>query len=220
MLAIDLISEDVPALKTSDTGLLALEWMEEFKVSDLPVVKNNVYIGIINENDILNFKHPELPISKQKLNLNPIAVIASEHIYEVLNKISSSKLSIMPIIDKEGIYLGVISLYILIKSISKLTAINDAGGILQLELNVNDYSLSEIASIVESNGGKILSSYIHTHTDSTKMDVTIKINKSDLSGIIQTFERYNYSIAASFHKSEMEDLLKQRYQEFLHFLNL
>lgn len=220
MLAIDLISEDIPALKTTDTGTLALQWMEDYKVSDLPVVKNNLFIGIINENDVLNFKDPDIAIGKQKLNLNPIAVISNEHIYEVLNKISSGRLSIMPIIDKEGIYLGVISLYILIQSISKLTAINDIGGILQLELNINDYSLSEIASIVESNGGKILSSYVHTHTDSTKMDVTIKINKSDLSGIIQTFERYNYSIAASFHKSEMEDLLKQRYQEFLHFLNM
>tara|TARA_R110000868_G_scaffold155878_4_gene382495 strand:- start:28 stop:690 length:663 start_codon:yes stop_codon:yes gene_type:complete len=220
MLAIDLISEDIPALKTTDTGTLALQWMEDYKVSDLPVVKNNLFIGIINENDVLNFKDPDLAIGKQKLNLNPIAVISNEHIYEVLNKISSGRLSIMPIIDKDGIYLGVISLYILIQSISKLTAINDVGGILQLELNINDYSLSEIASIVESNGGKILSSYVHTHTDSTKMDVTIKINKSDLSGIIQTFERYNYSIAASFHKSEMEDLLKQRYQEFLHFLNM
>lgn len=220
MLAIDLISEDIPALKTTDTGTLALQWMEDYKVSDLPVVKNNLFIGIINENDVLNFKDPDIAIGKQKLNLNPIAVISNEHIYEVLNKISSGRLSIMPIIDKEGIYLGVISLYILIQSISKLTAINDIGGILQLELKINDYSLSEIASIVESNGGKILSSYVHTHTDSTKMDVTIKINKSDLSGIIQTFERYNYSIAASFHKSEMEDLLKQRYQEFLHFLNM
>ncbi|MDC0004786.1 CBS domain-containing protein, partial [bacterium] len=113
-----------------------------------------------------------------------------------------------------------ISLPILIQSICNLAAIKDLGGILQLEVNVNDYSLSEISSIVESNGAKILSSYIHTHNDSAKMDVTIKVNKTDLSPIIQTFERYNYTIVASFHKSEMQDELKKRYNEFINFLNI
>jgi UDP-N-acetylglucosamine:LPS N-acetylglucosamine transferase len=52
------------------------------------------------------------------------------------------------------------------------------------------------------------------------MDVTIKINKTDLSAIIQTFERYNYTVVASFHKSEMEDDMKKRYDAFIHYLNM
>jgi acetoin utilization protein AcuB len=129
-------------------------------------------------------------------------------------------LSLVPILDDDKSFLGVISLPNLVESICNLAAIKDRGGILQLELNIADYSLSEIASIVESNGAKILSSYIHTHTDSTKMDVTIKINQTDLSPIIQTFERYNYTVAASFHKSEMQDELKKRYNEFINYLNI
>lgn len=220
MLAIELISEDIPALNSSDNGYLAMQWMEDYKITELPVVKESKYLGLITEEELFGISELDKSISEHKLNLNPIAVVSTDHIYEVLNKIAISKLSLIPIIDIEGSYLGVISLHVLISSISQLTAINDAGGILRLELNVNDYSLSEIASIVESNDGKILSSYIHTHEDSTKMDVTIKINKTDLSGIIQTFERYNYNVAASFHKSEMEDELKKRYEEFLHFLNM
>ena len=181
MLAINLVSDEIPPLKTSDTGSVALHWMEDFKLTELPIVNNTAFLGLIRESDILDMNDPDAPIGNHKLSLEKISVNQYEHIYEVLHKISSLKLSLIPILDDKENYLGVISLPMLIESISKLAAIRDVGGILQLELNVNDYSLSEIASIVESNGAKILSSYIHTHDDSTKMDVTIKINKTDLS---------------------------------------
>jgi hypothetical protein len=80
--------------------------------------------------------------------------------------------------------------------------------------------LSEIARIVESNDAKILSSYISSHIDSTKLEVTIKINRTDLSAIIQTFNRYNYTIKASFHQSEYVDDLKDRFDSFMSFLNI
>lgn len=220
MLAKELISHEIPALKTSDTGNTALQLMEEYKLTELPIVNNIEFLGLITESDILDLDNPEAPIGNHSLSLEKPTVQASEHIYEVLSKISHLHLSLIPILDEENNYLGVITLPILIASISNLAAIRDMGGILQLEVNQNDYSLAEISSIVESNGAKILSSYIHTHDDSTKMDVTIKLNKTDLSPIIQTFERYNYTITASFHKSEMQDELKKRYNQFIHFLNM
>ncbi len=220
MLARELISDEIPALKTSDTGMVALELMEEYKLTELPIVNNTHFLGLITESDILDLDDPNAPIGSHNLSLEKPAVNAYEHIYEVLSKISTLKLSLIPILDDDNTFLGVISLPILVQSICNLAAIKDLGGILQLEVNINDYSLSEISSIVESNGAKILSSYIHTHNDSTKMDVTIKVNKTDLSPIIQTFERYNYTIAASFHKSDAQDELKKRYNEFINYLNI
>jgi hypothetical protein len=91
---------------------------------------------------------------------------------------------------------------------------------LVLELNIHDYSLSEIARIVESNDAKILSLYISSHIDSNKLELTVKINRTDLSPIIQTFNRYNYTIKASFHQSEYVDDLKDRFDSFMSFLNI
>jgi acetoin utilization protein AcuB len=220
MLARELINDKIPSLKPSDTGQKSLDLMSDYKLTELPLVEDTEFLGLITENDILDVDNPKAQISSYKFKLEKPAVNASEHIYEVLSKISHLKLSLVPILDDDKSFLGVISLPNLVESICNLAAIKDRGGILQLELNIADYSLSEIASIVESNGAKILSSYIHTHTDSTKMDVTIKINQTDLSPIIQTFERYNYTVAASFHKSEMQDELKKRYNEFINYLNI
>jgi len=220
MLAIDLISEEIQPLKFSDNGSLAMNWMEDLKLSNLPVVKEQHYLGLISEEDILDQDDENQPISEYSLELKKLYVHQFEHVYEVISRMSAAKLRLMPVLGEEAQYLGCISLDTIVEKIANLAAMKDPGGILQLEVNINDYSLSEISNIVESNGAKILSSYIYTHDDSTKMDVTIKINKTDLSAIIQTFERYNYTIAASFHKSEMEAEIKKKFNAFIHYLNM
>lgn len=220
MLAIDLISDEIPPLKASDNGLDALRWMEDFKLGELPVIQEQNYLGLITENDILDQNDPEKEIGEFKVDLRKEFVHQFEHVYEVIGRMASARLRLMPVLSEDARYLGAISIDTILDKISNLAAMKDPGGILQLEVNVNDYSLSEISNIVESNGAKILSSYIYTHDDSTKMDVTIKINQTDLSGIIQTFERYNYTVSASYHKSEMEAEVKRKFDEFLHYLNM
>lgn len=220
MIAIELISDDIPPLKTSDTGKKALQWMEEFKLRELPIVNNNTFLGLISETDIMDLNHPEEALGNHSLSLEKPYVYAADHIFEVLGKVAKLNLSIVPVLDDKLNYLGLICISDLIKHISLIAAIKDPGGIIKLEMNVSDYSLSEISNIVESNGAKILSSYVFTHEDSMKMDVTVKINRTDLSAIIQTFERYNYNIVASFHNSEMEEELQKRFDSFIHYLNM
>lgn len=220
MLAQELISEEIPYLKPSDTAEKALQLLEDFKLTEMPLVENGNFLGLLSESAILDFESLDRKIGRKGLELDLISVSAYEHIYEVIGKMAGKKLSLLPVLDDGKQYTGSISLNTLVEHIAQLGAMKDPGGILQLEMNINDYSLSEIANIVESNGAKIISSYIFTHDDSTKMDVTIKINQTDLSAIIQTFERYNYTLVASFHKSELEDDLRKRYDAFLHYLNM
>tara|TARA_B100000508_G_scaffold128582_1_gene114457 strand:- start:54 stop:716 length:663 start_codon:yes stop_codon:yes gene_type:complete len=220
MLAIDLITEEIPPLKTTDNGKTALQWMDDFKITELPVIKNSTYLGIVSETDLLDAEDASAALEVFQPELNKICIDQDEHIYEVMGIMSIHKVSILPVIDHERNYLGMITRAILVEKISNLAAIKDPGGILQIDLNVNDYSLSKIAAIVESNDAKILSSYVYVHDDSTKMSLTFKINRTDLSGIIQSFERYNYVVSASFHQSRIEEEMKRKFDEFLHFLNM
>ena len=220
MLAIDLITEEIPPLKTTDNGKTALQWMDDFKITELPVIKNSTYLGIVSETDLLDAEDASAALEVFQPELNKICIDQDEHIYEVMGIMSIHKVSILPVIDHERNYLGMITRAILVEKISNLAAIKDPGGILQLDLNVNDYSLSKIAAIVESNDAKILSSYVYVHDDSTKMSLTFKINRTDLSGLIQSFERYNYVVSASFHQSRIEEEMKRKFDEFLHFLNM
>jgi hypothetical protein len=104
--------------------------------------------------------------------------------------------------------------------IANTSSIKDVGGILLLEMNQYDYSMVQIAQIVESENAKILSSFIMSSADSTKIEVTLKISEVDLSAIIRSFERHEITVKASFQKSMDDDDLKFRYDALMNFLNI
>ena len=220
MLAKDLITDDIPPLKPNDTGLMAINWMDEFKVSHLPIVKNHEYLGLISDTDILDYDITDDELGKCKISLIRPYVLKSQHIYEVIKMISTMKLTVLPVLDDQLNYVGLIPATVLIQQFATLAATREPGGIIVLEMNNHDYTLAQIAQIVESNDGKILSSYVNHIPESTKMEVTLKINREDLSGIIQTFYRYNYNVKASFHQSEFRDDMKNRFDSFMNYLNI
>ncbi|MEI6816961.1 MAG: CBS domain-containing protein [Bacteroidota bacterium] len=220
MLASELIKDLIPPLKTSDTGLKALNWMEEFKVTHLPIVNKEDFLGIISEDDILALNKPEEPIGNHALSLMRAFVKDEQHVYEVIKLITKMKLTLVPVLDAKERYLGVITLPDLMDAMATLISVNSPGGIIMLELNINDYSLSEIAQIVESNGASILSLYVNPNQDSTKMGLTIKVNKMDVTRILATFNRYEYDVKATYQESEFNEDMQDRYDSFMNYLNI
>ena len=117
--------------------------------------------------------------------------------------------------------MGLITMDYLIHYFGELSAMKQPGGIIVLEINVNDYSLSEIAQIIEGNDAKILSLYVNSHSNSMKMEVSIKINRKELTSIIQTFDRYDYIIKASFmDENDLNSLYEHRYEQFMKYLSI
>jgi CBS domain-containing protein len=218
MRAKELITEEIPPLMHTDTGEKALRWMDEFKVSHLPVLKNGNFVGVVSEADVLDKLSVDASLDSLFDHLPRPYVHENAHIYEVLAKLSDHRVSVLPILDENEKYIGCTNIYHLLTVIANTGSIKETGGILVLEVNTNDYSLSQIAQIVESNNAKILSSYILSTVDSTKIEVTLKINQLELSPIIRTFERYDYTIKASYQKSQIDDDMQQRYDELMNFL--
>jgi signal-transduction protein with cAMP-binding, CBS, and nucleotidyltransferase domain len=220
MLAKDLISDEIPALRTSDTAVEALNWMEVFRISHLPIVNNEEFLGLISDADIFDLNNPEEPIGNHTLSLQRPSVRYDQHIYEIMEVAARLRLTVVPVLDHHNKFLGVVQMADLLHYFSKLSAIEKPGGIIVLEISQSDYSMTEISQIVESNDAKILSMYVNTLADSTKLEVTLKLNITDLTSIIQTFNRYEYSIKASFMEfDEQEDLYSDRYDSFMRFLN-
>jgi len=218
MRAIELITEEIPPLTHTDTGEKALRWMDEFKVSHLSVLKNGNFVGVLSESDVLDKMDLDQTLDVLFDHLPRPYVLSQAHIYEVLAKMSDLHISIMPILDENESYLGCTSVYHLMSLIANTGSIKEIGGILVLEVNTLDYSMAQIAQIVESNNARILSSYIMSSPDSTKLEVTLKINQVELGSIIRTFERYDYVIKASFQRSEADDDTQTRYESLMKFL--
>jgi len=221
MLAKDLISEEIPAIRTSDTAVEALNWMEVFRVSHLPIVNNEEFLGLISDSDIYDLNTPEEAIGNHRLSLIRPYVRFDQHIYEIIELASRLKLTVVPVLDYHNKYIGLVRMSDLLHYFSKLIAIEKPGGIIVVEMSQSDYSMSQISQIVESNNAKILSMYLTSSADSTKIEVTLKLNVTDLTAIVQTFNRYEYTIKASFMEfDEQDDLYNSRYELFMKYLNI
>lgn len=221
MLAKNLISDVVPALKTSDTGVQALNWMEIFRVKHLPIVNHQQFLGLITDQDIFDLNDPKEPIGNHELSLQKPYVTDSQHIYEIIEIVSRLRLSLVPVLNSEDNYMGVITLDDLTREFANLSAMQHPGGIVILEMNEIDYSLTEISNIVESNNAKILSLYVSNNPESQNMSVTLKINSTDITAIIETFDRYNYNITASYMNTKnLDDFYQDRFDEFINYLNV
>ncbi|MCH2231230.1 MAG: CBS domain-containing protein [Crocinitomicaceae bacterium] len=220
MRAINLITDEIPPLMHSDTGEKALNWMDEFKVSHLPVLKSGEFVGVVSESDILDKMDLDKTLDELFQHLPRPYAQASDHIYQVLSRISELKLSVIPVLDDNEKYLGCTTVQYLMFLIANTGSIKENGGILVLEMASSDYSMAQIGQIIESNDAKILSSYLMSSRNSTNIEVTLKINKVELDRIIRTFERYDYIIKASFQKSQFSDDLQFKYDSLMNYLNL
>ena len=220
MIAIDLITYDIPPLVHTDTGEKALIWMDEFKVSHLPVLKNGNFVGLVSETHILDKMNVSENLDVLFQHLPRPFVFSNAHLFEILSKISEFKISVIPILDEHEQYLGCTSIFDLMTSIANTSSMKEKGGILVLEVNEFDYSMAQIGQIVESNDAKILSSTILSDASSTKLDITLKINQEDLTSIIRTFERYDYLVKASFQNGAGTEDLQWRYDVLMNYLNL
>ena len=221
MLAKDIISENIPPLKSNDTGDKAIEWMYEFKLTHLPLVDHKKYMGLVSEDDILDFNNTHEQLGKFLKNLYKPFVKDTEHIYEVLRVAAGLKSTIIPVVDDEQHYLGLITLQSLLFNFAKMTAISEPGGVIILELvNKTDYVLSDIARIVESNGAHILSLYFNVDKETGKHTVTLKVDSTEIKHIVATFERYEYVVKAFFQESDMGEIIKDRYDSLMNYLNI
>ncbi len=221
MVAKDLISEVVPSLKTSDSGQTALNWMEIFRISHLPIVNNLDFLGLISDTDIYDMNQPEEPIGNHSLTLLKPYVTTEQHLFEVIGLASRLKLTVVPVLDEHSHYKGVITTTDLVRYLAGISSMDQQGGIIVLEIIERDYSLSQIAQIVESNNVRILSMYITSPPDSIRLEVTIKVNTNDLASVIRTFERYNYDVKTWVTSDDsMDKFYSERFDLLMKYLNI
>ncbi len=220
MIASELIVDLLPPLIPSETCGKAMKWMSEFKLSHLPVVRGNEFIGIVSEENLYDLNNEEATIENSQAQLLNLYVHSDQHIFEVMNIMSENNLSAIAILDLEENYIGATTLPHLMTLTTNTTSVKEPGGVIVIEVNEKDYSLAEIAQIVESNNAKILSSFITSSPDSLKMEITLKVSVQDLSRIIATFERYEYAIVESYQENDDPDDLKSRYDHLMKFLDL
>ncbi len=216
----DISMSEIPSVRTSTLASDALTLMEEFKVSHLAVVNNEALLGLVSEDDLLTLSDYSNPIGSLRLTLQGASVTDQAHIFDILRVIDQHRLTQVPVVDAKNNFIGCLLSSDILHVISDLLSVSNPGGIIILEMNVADYSLTQVASIIESNDALIISSFIQTIPNSTRMQLILKVNNPDIGKILQTFNRFDYQVIASFGEDMLDDVLRDRYDLLMRFLNM
>lgn len=220
MFAINLIKDTIPPLKPTDTCQRALLWMDEFHVSNLPVINGKNYLGLVNETNLVEANSPDSLLQTLETPLNRIFVYSNQHVYDVVKFAAIHKIDIIPVLNDQKEFLGIITVQELVDYFASSKSVYMPGGIIVLELQLKDYSLSQIAQLIEADGAHILSTSVSTTQDPQSIELTIKIDKVDLSRILPSLFRYNYHVTASYYQSEFGDDYKNRYESLMNYLSI
>lgn len=195
----------------------ALELFKTYPITHIPITENNIYIGCISQSDILTIDNQDKLLKEQQDFLEHFQVNSEESIIELLNIFANNDTNILPAIIKQE-YIGYFELNDILDVFSQSPFLNSDGFILILQKNNKEYSMSEIAQIVESNNGILLGSYISNNLGD-KTEITLKISSQEINEIIQTFRRYNYTIITEHQDDFYLEELKNRSDYLQKFLN-
>ena len=219
MLSKEFIIKQIPQLKPTDTGVKALSFMDEYKLRHLPVVKEGQYQFLLIEKEVFQMSDPINPI--ENLSVYAPFVNPEVPILEVLRLMGNEKLSFLPVVSSDGTYLGGITLEVLTTKLAELTNAIGNGALIALEINQQDYLLSEIVRVVESNNAKILSLFTYPVESTAKLTVLMKINLEDASIVLRSLERFNFHILYYFQeKGLVDDIAKKRLDELMYYLEM
>lgn len=203
---IDYILKEIKAFQLKDPVKKIQSVFENYPITHFPVVENGKLLGSFSEDDIqtIENKNDELVLHSHLLN----SFFADEKatILELLKIFADNDTTIIPILNKDKNYIGYYDLRDVLDAFSTSPFMIEQSETLIVEKLELDYSMSEVAQIVEANGAKLLGLYI-SEKENDLVQITLKIVSNEINEIIQTFRRYDYKII-SMHENDiyLEDL--------------
>jgi len=218
MLTRDLISNAIPYLHKSDTVYHALQLMNDYHVAHLPVVENDSYLGIISEEQLLQ-SDEELALNDLQITDGTTSVQANEHFLKAIQTAVVNKLSIVPVVEEKQL-LGIVTYNDLLRNASEFMSLNQPGALIVLEMDSRNYSFTEVNRLVESNDALITQLNTFTDAETGMMQVTIRVNKLEVSDLLSTFQRYEYNVKYYFGEELYENELKTNYDNLMNYLKI
>lgn len=220
MLAIELNNNIIPRLQLEDTVGKALQLIHDFKVSHLPVVSEEKYLGLISEDDLLDTDNKKMHIRLLQDDFMDISIKENEHFLQAVNISNQYQTSVVPVINEEKEFLGSISGPNLLKILGNFSGAQEIGGIIVLEMERSQFSISEISRIVESNEATILHLNTIVQAETGLLTITIHINKKELSMVVAAFERYEYDVVYYFGEEKFENEISSNYRHLMNYLDI
>lgn len=220
MLARDLINGNIPRLRLQDSVGKALQLLNDFRISHLPVVSDDKFLGLVSEDDLLDAEAEKLNIEHLQDSFLKESIQGNVHFLNAVSSSIKNDITVIPVINNEDDFAGVITIPDLLKTLGNFAGANEIGGLIVIEMERSQFAISEISRIVESNDCTIL--HLNTTTDNVTglLTVTLHINNREIASVVSTFERYEYNVVYSFGNENFENEISSNYQNLMNYLDI
>ena len=220
MLTADLINNSIPRLQLNDSIAKAIQLINDFRVTHLPVVSEDIYLGLIGEDDLLDADDEKSTIQILEEYFIAAAVKENEHFLNAVNYSNRYESTVVPIITEDNELAGVITSPDLLKALGDFSGATEIGGIIVMEMERSQFALSEISRIVESNDATVLHLNTTVQSETGMLTVTLHLNKKEIASIVAAFERYEYDVIYYFGDEKFENEIHSNYRHLMNYLDI
>jgi acetoin utilization protein AcuB len=220
MLTGNLRTQTLPHLRLSDKVFQALELMNENHVEHLPIVDGDNYIGMISEDELAQAENDHSTLEQFSQSISNPSVKEDEHVLKAIQIAVQNGLTVVPIVGENGELISLVTYADLLKYSSEFMSLNEPGGLIVLEMESKSYSFNEISRLVEGNDAQIKQLNTSVDPETGLMEVTIKINKLEVSDIVATFQRHEYNVKYYFGEELFENELRTNYDNLMNYLKI
>lgn len=220
MLTRELTSQSLPFLRLQDKVYQALELMNENRVAHLPVVDGGKFVGILSEQDLLQAENDTATLDSFEQSFSSVSVKEEEHFLKAVQLAADNGLSVVPVVTEENELLGTVAYNDLLKFSSEFMSLSEPGGLIVLEMESNQYSFNDISKLVETTNAQITQLNTSNDPQTGMMQVTLRINKPDISDIVAAFQRHEYNVKYFFGEELYTNELRSNYDNLMNYLKI
>jgi CBS domain-containing protein len=219
MLVSDIIQASIPVLHYTDTVQDAIALLQDNNVQHLAVMNNETYEGMLSMDELLSVDEAD-NVAALAGKLIHVSISENQHFLTALKLIAEYGITTLPVLSTGKEYLGVVTETILIQTLATFLNVEVPGGVFMLEMPSEKFSIGEICRLVETNDAFV--TQVNTYTDhlSGMLIVTFKINKTEVSDVLATLQRYEYNVKYFFGEEHYENTLKENFENLMAYLNV
>ncbi len=220
MIASELINTSLPQLQLQDTVAKALQLISDFKTSHLPIVSEDIYLGIISEEDLMDISNKNVPVGNLQRDFLPVSIQENDHFLQAVNLINQFQSDVIPVVNVEKKLVGIITAQSLLRALGQFSGSEEIGGIIVLEMERYHFAISEISRIVESNEATVMHLNSTIQPETGLLRVTLHLNKKEIAVIVAAFERYEYNVVYYFGEEKFENEIQNNYRHLMNYLDI
>ena len=220
MLTRELLTQSLPSLRLHDKVYQALQLMNDNHVTHLPITDGDKYVGLLSEDDLLQVENDHDTLAQLEQSFFNISVKEDEHFLKAVQIAAENGLSVVPVVNEDNELTGTVAYSDLLRYASEFMSLKEPGGMIVLEIPSNQYSFNEISKLVETNDAQITQLNTSNDAETGMMQVTIRVNKSEISDIVATFQRYEYNIKYFFGEEQYANELRTNYDILMNYLKM